>query len=511
MNLLRLMIVALALAPLSEGTTYFVSNAGNNFNKGTSSATSWASAPGMVGCTATCSATTLQPGDSVLLKRGDMWRDELSVPRSGSMASAITIDSYGSGPNPVITGTSVLAKSGWSLTGANFTFSKSLNTDPGRVVCQNGQLLTLRASPSAVEANAGSFFWTANTLFVHPSSNTNPNNDINTYEAASRPYAVNVSGKSYITIQNLTVTGALNTGLYIQTASDHITVQDSTAVYNNWEGFASGIDGGLSSHVVFQRLTSHHNFMYAGIFGNVKTSFTVQDCLSYNNGTDNFRDHGFYVTGHTGTLLQRNISHDNAAHGFKFGSDTDGGVFAYDISYNNGRSGFFTDDGSTGASVYNSVSYHDLWGITAYNCGRGATWANVKNVIVRNATQYGVVVNTCRSTGTITSFTNNDVSNSTNANYQGLSDQTGSNGNINTNPLLMDEGNLDFRLSQNSPAINAGANLGSNYQNGLDPDSVFPYLTTNQNAAGIGWDIGPFIFVDTARPPSPTGLQATVH
>ena len=511
MTTLRLIFVALVFARPLMATTYFVSNGGSNFNKGTSSGMPWAFAPGMAGCTAACASTRLQPGDSLLFKRGDTWRDELDIPRSGLVTGVLAIDAYGSGPNPIISGSSVLEKGGWALTRAQFTYGRPLSTDPGRIVSQNGQLLSLQTSLGTVESSPGSFFWSSNTLFVHPLDNTDPNNDSSAYEAAVRPYAVNISGKSYITIQNLTVTGALKVGLLIQNASDHITVRDSAALYNNWQGFASGADGGSSSNVVFQRLTSHHNFTYAGIFGNVNISFTVQDCLSYGNGTDNFRDHGFYIMGHPGTLVQRNVSHDNAAHGFKFGSGTNGGVMAYNLSYNNGGAGYFLDGLGTGASFYNSVSYHDLWGIAVYTGGDPTTLAAAKNMIVRSATQYGVITDAGGGTGTITSFTNNDISNSATGNYHGLPDQTGSNGNINTNPSLVNESGLDLRLSKNSPDIDAGANLGIVYQNALDPDSVFPFLTVNQNSAGVGWDIGAFVFVDSRIPSPPVGLQAIVQ
>jgi hypothetical protein len=43
------------------------------------------------------------------------------------------------------------------------------------------------------------------------------------------------------------------------------------------------------------------------------------------------------------------------------------------------------------------------------------------------------------------------------------------NNNINENPLFVDANNLDFHLSENSPCIDAGVNIGYPY-NGLAPD-----------------------------------------
>jgi hypothetical protein len=54
--------------------TYYVDySSGNDSNKGTSKSTAWQRAPGMTGCTALCSSTTINPGDSVILKGSVTW------------------------------------------------------------------------------------------------------------------------------------------------------------------------------------------------------------------------------------------------------------------------------------------------------------------------------------------------------------------------------------------------------------------------------------------------------
>lgn len=63
------------------------------------------------------------------------------------------------------------------------------------------------------------------------------------------------------------------------------------------------------------------------------------------------------------------------------------------------------------------------------------------------------------------------------------------------NPNLTNPTGLNGRLSKSSPAIDAGVNLGTTYQNGLNSHTVFPFGTLNQNSYGTGWDIGAFIFL----------------
>lgn len=61
--------------------------------------------------------------------------------------------------------------------------------------------------------------------------------------------------------------------------------------------------------------------------------------------------------------------------------------------------------------------------------------------------------------------------------------------------------NADYTLKSTSPAIDAGKDLGITYQNGLDPDSVWPtakgggsITTLDQDNYGFGWEIGAFVY-----------------
>lgn len=54
---------------------------------------------------------------------------------------------------------------------------------------------------------------------------------------------------------------------------------------------------------------------------------------------------------------------------------------------------------------------------------------------------------------------------------------------------------LDFRLAQGSPAIDAGMNLGTGNDKGLDPSSTsWPPGILSQNQSGAGWELGAFVF-----------------
>lgn len=80
---------------LAAGTTYFVSDAGDDNNNGTSPETAWKSL-------AKVNAAVLEPGDSISFRRGDVWTGGLFVNQSGSAKSPLTLNGYGSGSLPTI-------------------------------------------------------------------------------------------------------------------------------------------------------------------------------------------------------------------------------------------------------------------------------------------------------------------------------------------------------------------------------------------------------------------------
>ena len=48
------------------------------------------------------------PGDRILFKRGEMWREQLIVPSSGVTDNPIVFEAYGSGNRPIINGANLI-------------------------------------------------------------------------------------------------------------------------------------------------------------------------------------------------------------------------------------------------------------------------------------------------------------------------------------------------------------------------------------------------------------------
>lgn len=93
--------------PLARAATYYIANAGNNSNNGTSNSTPWQTI-------AKVNSSTFLAGDSILFNKGDTWREQLNVPSSGNASNTITFGAYGSGAQPIISAANVVASSTWT-------------------------------------------------------------------------------------------------------------------------------------------------------------------------------------------------------------------------------------------------------------------------------------------------------------------------------------------------------------------------------------------------------------
>ncbi len=154
--------------------TYYVANSGNDANDGLSPATAWKTI-GKVNA----STALFVPGTSILLNRGDVFRDDyinlentvVSTPTngvtlanappaiSGTAASPITIGAYGTGANPLLDGADPLSVQ-WTKVNST-TWQATVSQMPGKLYVDSPTAETqqLVPQPNAVGA------WQANTAY----------------------------------------------------------------------------------------------------------------------------------------------------------------------------------------------------------------------------------------------------------------------------------------------------------------------------------------------------------
>jgi hypothetical protein len=87
-----------SVSSIGAASLYYVSAEGCDNNDGRSPENAWRSL-NRIG------RHSLQPGDGVLLRRGDTWRDQLTVSSAGAAGAPVRYGTYGKGPLPRIAGT----------------------------------------------------------------------------------------------------------------------------------------------------------------------------------------------------------------------------------------------------------------------------------------------------------------------------------------------------------------------------------------------------------------------
>jgi parallel beta-helix repeat protein len=170
----------------------------------------------------------LYPGEKVLLKRDEIWREQLVIPSSGMEGSIITFGAYGDGSRPIITSYDILRN--WQIHhGAGNIWQTTCNKEPHIVYFDNVKGIKVD-SINSVNSNA-KWFWKSNTLYVYATSNPayvflNPG-----IEVSQRDLAILNSNKDYVKIENLTLRGNNESSHYA--ASLYLGLQaDNNEVYN---------------------------------------------------------------------------------------------------------------------------------------------------------------------------------------------------------------------------------------------------------------------------------------
>ncbi|WP_052731276.1 right-handed parallel beta-helix repeat-containing protein [Spirosoma radiotolerans] len=128
-------------------TTYYVASNGSDNNTGRSITSPFQTLNKI-------NSLPLKPGDQLLFRRGDTFLGTLTIRQSGSSSLPITVDAYGSGPKPVLTGSVPL--SGWTDVGGGIY--KAFCSACGSAVTglyQNGIPLPLGRYPDIDSPNKG--------------------------------------------------------------------------------------------------------------------------------------------------------------------------------------------------------------------------------------------------------------------------------------------------------------------------------------------------------------------
>jgi hypothetical protein len=512
---------------------------GSDSNNGTSPSAPWLTVNKV-------NTSKFNPGDSILFESTCTWREQLTVPSSGSAGSPITFGVYGTGASPIITGADIF--SSWITEGSLYYSAASVQPNQ---VFTNGVRLTAVAAKANLAT--GDWWWdsTNSRIYVYD----NPSG--HTLEASQRNYGVYGSGIAYVTVSGiegdkandfgfycvncsnflLTHATALNNddhGVRIYTSSSTV-VSYSTAAYNGGSGFEEWESPGI----LFDHLVAHDNAQLttdidlAGIKfepdaeAATSQNMTVQYSASYNNGLGmaGSRGPGIWVdTVGSGFTAKYNLVYGNNLDGIFVEAGSTISVY-YNVAYGNLQSGIelAADNPAypmTNSVVLNNVSYGNQQmglSISGLNFAGGCVNNSVENnLFVGNIYFQLQVLAGCENPGTYGSgnvYTYNGFgaqasnfiewgSGVPESTYAAWETATGNCGtaecshSVQADPQFANASAGQLWLTSGSPGIDAGTNLGSPYNIGLLPGSSWPnsVLTGDQNSYGTGWEVGAFIF-----------------
>lgn len=307
-------VALLGVCLQAEGTSYYVSNSGLDSNNGTAAATPWRTLTKV-------NAGTFQPGDTIYLQRGGVWREQLVPPSSGTSGNPIKFDAYGSGRAPVITAAVPLPfveDGSWSyVSGGNGNTWKAqipsgLTTGTVNMV-QFGKVYG-RKQPygsgcqySIVSKYDWCVVWTNPPyLYVYSPSSTSP---VVTYASdgaivpivatAAGWQMISINSKSYLTFQHIRVQEFDYVGVGVTGNSDHLVFAnmeaDGMVPYGTTPlGFYVNTSG-AASDIQFLNDEAHLNyngFKFDGLAGGI----TVINCAGYANREAGLKDKTGHVT-----------------------------------------------------------------------------------------------------------------------------------------------------------------------------------------------------------------------
>lgn len=201
-KLLMLSILFFISSGLVQGATYYVdSSKGSDENNGLSETSPWKTL-------AKINSSQFAPGDIILLRRGEIWREQLNFPSSGSPGAPVVIDAYGSGEVPLISGADLVSAESWSPCkpcGANI-WEAPVQVKPNVVLFEGAK--GNRKSASTELSSPGDWFWDSGTLYIFSHEVPSAAFRHPGIESGARSSGLNLTGIANVTVKNISISGA---------------------------------------------------------------------------------------------------------------------------------------------------------------------------------------------------------------------------------------------------------------------------------------------------------------
>ena len=323
-----LFIIFFLIAFKLYATTYYIdASSGKESNAGTSITSAWKTINKV-------NNFDFSPGDSILFKNGETWKEVLNFPSSGSPSAPIVIGSYGNGPLPIITGRDVYQ--GWNnpatwMDSGNNLWYREQSYNPQRLWINGKEVLRNEVGDS-LDGARYMWAWENSRLYVY--SVSNPATSFSLMETNVLYFTVRFENKENILMQNIEVQGGYSFAFALLGCS-HITVKNCNIGAYSRQGILIRNSHGLSSTYVTIdncELDSRFNFSYGknkGIDDGIQISNGANDCVVKNSAVKDFGHTGIYLKGldpsakgvYNNKIYGNYISADNVTYQRGIGTD----------------------------------------------------------------------------------------------------------------------------------------------------------------------------------------------
>lgn len=436
-SLKKIIVLILLFAFQVNATTYYVNTASTGSGDGTTTATTGANAA----WAAISEITGLSAGDYVLFNKGDTWREQLTVPSSGSAGSPITFDAYGTGADPIIDAADLVTT--WSQYLATNIYSASVGWTTKDVIEDIGNdkrltVVTWDTDIATTAATMSAGTWSLdddnNLLYVWATDSTDPDTHIMNVGRRSHPIkiwkmsyitvdgldlrhgrysGVNITdfqgsgGTTNITIQNCTISYVYERGLWIipYTSTGPITIRNNDISYSGGDGIhcLNVVDGLITGNTIHNNsqleiettLPSDPHNSTSGIrfYGTSTSNIITEYNTVYQQGKDSS---GSDVI--AGTGLGEGIWYDET------GKTNVNRIVRYNTVYDNYNIGIHIENETWYAEVYYNVVYDNAQGITVFD---EISHCEVFNNVCYNNTTSGLKLNGSGQAVNYNTFKNN--------------------------------------------------------------------------------------------------------
>ena len=505
-------------------TEYYVdAGGGNDGNSGLSAAAAWRTISKV-------NASSFAAGDRVLLKRGQVWREQLVIPSSGVSGQPLVFGAYGTGDRPLLKGSDLVRN--WTGAGSANVWRAPLSTLPNQVFFDQVRG-TLESAVQNLDRPM-EWCWSSGTLYIYAASDPDGLYHNPGIEASVRPSTrayglIHIKDREYVTVEGIGASQSYSFGIYIKPVGRYITVNDCEVSHSLDGGIVVPQSGGTAaSQVTLLNCIVHHNnsgfkegdpgvaTYHEGVTMEGIDGFTIRGCRVYQNYME-----GLNVKrgGRNGVIENCVLYANGLINIYEEGASNIEIRYnrIYDCTYNAGiEFGLETSTyGNDNITVHHNLFWGNSGGVSFWAAG-GIT-AQTSNIRIHNNTfcnnEFGVHWKsgaTNHYSGT-NSITDNIFWQSRSTNYgikddttgdQGISrtsvgfnvfqqgantDTTGTNARVVTDPGLANASANDFHLRSGSPCIDAGTNVGlvKDYDGTAIPQGSAP-------------DIGAYEYVSTS-------------